>query len=79
MVIFEIVMLVFLIVCAAMVAFLKDIMAAVVVFSSYSLIMAILWQRLNAPDIAITEAAVGAGLTTLLFVAAIRRTGGFRK
>jgi energy-converting hydrogenase B subunit D len=36
--------------------------------------MAIVWQQLNAPEIAITEAAVGAGITTMLFVAAISKT-----
>ena len=38
--------------------------------------MAVLWQQLNAPDLAITEAAVGAGVTTLLFVLAIRKVKG---
>lgn len=78
-ILFEIVLLIFLIVCAVMVAFIKDMMAAVVIFASYSLVMAILWQMLDAPDIAITEASVGAGLTTLLFVAAIRKMGGAKK
>lgn len=77
--IFEIALLLFLITCALSVAFLKDMIAIVVVFASYSLIMAILWQLLEAPDIAITEAAVGAGLTTILFIATVRRTGGLKK
>lgn len=76
---FEVVMLIFLILCAVMVALIKDMVATVVVFASYSLVMAVLWQQLDAPDIAITEAAVGAGITTVLFIAAIRRTGGARK
>jgi len=36
--------------------------------------MAIMWQRLHAPDLALTEAAVGAGITTVLFVITIFRT-----
>ncbi len=75
----EISLLVFLIACALAVVLLKDMISIVVVFASYSLIMALLWQLLEAPDIAITEAAIGAGLTTVLFVAAIRRTGGLKK
>lgn len=76
---FDVILLVFLIICALMVAYTKDMLAAVVIFASYSLVMAIIWQMLDAPDIAITEAAVGAGITTLLFVAAIRKTGGAKK
>ena len=40
---------------------------------SYSLIMSIIWVFLQAPDLAITEAAVGAGVTTVLFFATLRR------
>lgn len=78
-VLFEVSLLVFLIVCAIMVAFIKDMMAAIVIFASYSLVMAMLWQMLDAPDIAITEAAVGAGLTTILFIGAIKKTGRAKK
>ncbi|MBC7252410.1 MAG: DUF4040 domain-containing protein [Actinobacteria bacterium] len=52
----------------------RDLLAAVVVFSVYSLIMALMWQRLQAPDLALTEAAVGAGVTTVLFVITIFKT-----
>ncbi|MEL7597640.1 MAG: hydrogenase subunit MbhD domain-containing protein [Clostridiaceae bacterium] len=38
-----------------------------------------LWQLLNAPDVAITEAAVGAGITTLLFVLTLKRIKGVKK
>jgi len=44
------------------------------VFSAYSLLMAILWTQLRAPDLAITEAAVGAGVTTVLLIVTIYRT-----
>ncbi|WP_287155385.1 hydrogenase subunit MbhD domain-containing protein [Candidatus Solincola tengchongensis] len=52
----------------------RDLLAAVIIFSVYSLIMALMWQRLQAPDLALTEAAVGAGVTTVLFVIAIFKT-----
>jgi uncharacterized MnhB-related membrane protein len=52
----------------------RDLLAAVIIFSVYSLIMALMWQRLQAPDLAITEAAVGAGVTTVLFVVTIFKT-----
>lgn len=54
-------------------ALLKNLLAAVIVFMVYSLMMALLWQQLNAPDLAITEAAVGAGVTTILFMLTLRR------
>jgi len=54
-------------------ALLRNLLAAVIVFMVYSLMMALLWQQLNAPDLAITEAAVGAGVTTILFMLTLRR------
>lgn len=72
--IFNIMLLVILIACSIAVARTKNLLSAVVIFTGYSLIMAVLWQQLNAPDLAITEAAVGAGITTLLFIGAIKRT-----
>ena len=70
---FNIIMLVFLIGSAIAVSAIKNLLAAIIVFMTYSLVMAILWQQLNAPDLAITEAAVGAGITTLLFVLTLKR------
>jgi uncharacterized MnhB-related membrane protein len=66
--------LVFLVVCAIIVARTRDLLAATIVFAAYSLVMAMTWQQLRAPDVAITEAALGAGVTTLLFLLAIART-----
>ena len=40
---------------------------------SYSLVMAILWMCLESPDLAITEAAVGAGVTSILFFATLKK------
>jgi len=70
----DVLLLLFLVVCALEVIWTKDLLSAVIIFSAYSMVMAIVWQQLNAPDIAITEAAVGAGITTMLFVAAISKT-----
>lgn len=50
-----------------------DIFKAVVLFISFSLLMALCWVRLHAPDVAMAEAAIGAGLTGPLFLAALRR------
>ena len=40
---------------------------------AYSVIMSIVWVLLQAPDLAITEAAVGAGVTTLLMFVALKK------
>ncbi len=68
------VLLFFLVVAALLVSRLRDLVSATIVFAAYSLVMALVWQQLEAPDIAITEAAIGAGVTSLLFLAAISRT-----
>ncbi len=67
-------LLLFLIVCAIAVAQIRDMLSAVIVFASYGLIMAIIWQQLSAPDVAMVEAALGTGVTTLLLIAAISKT-----
>ena len=59
---------------ALLAVFTRDLLAAVIIFSAYSLIMALMWQRLQAPDLALTEAAVGAGVTTVLFLVTIFKT-----
>lgn len=72
--IFQYILLIFLVVCAIAAARTRDLLGAVIIFAAYSLVMAIIWQQLEAPDVAITEAAVGAGVTTLLFVVVISKT-----
>jgi uncharacterized MnhB-related membrane protein len=59
---------------ALLAVFARDLLAAVIIFSVYSLIMALMWQRLQAPDLALTEAALGAGVTAVLFVVTIFKT-----
>jgi multicomponent Na+:H+ antiporter subunit B len=52
----------------------KDVLAAIIVFAAYSLGMAIYYAVLLAPDVAMTEAAIGAGVTTLLLLLTIAKT-----
>ncbi len=70
---FEIILLILLIVCAAVVAFTKNSLTAIIIFMAYSLIMSVIWMILESPDLAITEAAVGAGVTSLLFFVALKK------
>jgi multicomponent Na+:H+ antiporter subunit B len=53
----------------------RNLLAAVMLMSVYSLLMAVAYLVLGAPDVAITEAAIGAGIGTVLFLAALLLTG----
>jgi uncharacterized MnhB-related membrane protein len=64
----------FLVVCGLAVLFVRDLMSSIMIFSVYSLMIAIEWCRLDAVDVAITEAAVGAGISTVLFMIILKRT-----
>ncbi|HBB60421.1 MAG TPA: sodium:proton antiporter [Lachnospiraceae bacterium] len=51
----------------------KKLLSACLIFMAQSLIMVLIWIILQAPDLAITEAAVGSGVSSLLFFLALRR------
>lgn len=59
---------------AIAVIFIKDILSAVIVVTVVSLVASIIFLFIAAPDVAITEASIGAALTTVIFVLAISRT-----
>lgn len=61
------ILLILLLICAISVSFSKNLLNSILIYMSFSLIMSIIWILLESPDLAITEAAVGAGVTTLLF------------
>ena len=71
--ILKILLLVLLIVCAVSVNLTKSLLHSVIIFLSYSSVMCILWVLMESPDLAITEAAVGAGVSGTLFLLALRR------
>lgn len=48
-----------------------DLFRAVVLFIAFGLLMTLAWVRLNAPDLALAEAAIGAGLTGALLIDAV--------
>lgn len=60
--------------CAAVGA--RDRFAAIVLFIAYGLLLAIAWVRLGAVDVALAEAAIGAGLTGVLLLGALARLRG---
>lgn len=71
--VFRAILLLSLIICAIATAFSKRVMTAVIVFTSYSIVMAVVWLLLRSPDLAITEAAVGAGVNGVLFFLTLRK------
>jgi energy-converting hydrogenase B subunit D len=75
----NVILVIFLILCALAVERTKDLLSAVIIFAAYSLVMAVLWLLLRSPDVAMTEAAIGAGVTTIMFVAVISRTRRMEK
>lgn len=64
---FEILLFLILIGTALAVFFTKKNLTAVIIFTAFSLVMSLVWVIIKSPDLAITEAAVGAGITSLLF------------
>jgi uncharacterized MnhB-related membrane protein len=69
----QMILVVFLIISAIGVSVTKNLFMAVIVFMGYSSIMAIVWLFLEAPDLAITAAAVGAGVDTVLFSLTLKK------
>jgi len=67
------VLLGFLVVCAIATSFAKNLLNTILIFMSYSLVMSVIWMVLESPDLAITEAAVGAGVTTVLFLITLKK------
>mgnify|MGYP002639234965 CR=1 FL=1 len=65
-------------VVTALVAIRKtDLFAVVMLFGIYSFLTAVLFMDLDAVDVAFTEAAVGAGISTVLMLSTLRLTGRF--
>ena len=72
----NVILLLFMIVCAIAVAATKNLLAAVITFMAQGLAMSVVWMLLQSPDLAITEAAVGAALTPLIFIVTLKKIRG---
>ena len=73
MTVFRCVLLVALVGCAIATAIVRKPMQAVIIYSAFSVVLAVIWITLEAPDLAVTEAAVGAGVTGILLYLTLRR------
>ena len=74
MIVLKAILILILIAAAVATSIFKDLMNAVIACAAVSLIASLLFYMLDAPDVAMAEAAIGAGLTTAIFVLAIRKT-----
>jgi len=64
-------------IAAAIVAVtIRSILSAIILVGVVSLMVAYLFLRMGAPDVAMTEAAIGAALSTVIFLIALARTRG---
>jgi len=73
---FDLLVLICLVVTALIALHVRNLMSAAMIFAIYSFMMCLLWAEMGAVDVAFTEAAVGAGLTTVFMIATILRTTG---
>jgi uncharacterized MnhB-related membrane protein len=70
----DLLILTLVVICAVAAITVRDLLSATVIFGVYSFLMCLLWAEMGAVDVAFTEATVGAGVSTVLFIAAILRT-----
>ncbi len=73
------IMILMLIILAVYTLTSRNLLHGILALSAFSLISAMLFYLLKAPDVAITEAAVGAGISTIIFVWAIKVTDKWDK
>jgi len=64
-------LLLFAVITAVAALAVRDLLSAIVLLSAFSFFMCLAWTELGAVDVAFTEAAVGAGVSTAFFVAAL--------
>ena len=70
----DFIIMVLVLICGIGALAVRDLLGAAILFGAYSFMMCLLWAIMGAVDVAFTEASVGAGVSTVLFVAAVFRT-----
>ena len=72
--ILQILVLIGIVITTAFVVWQRDLISASISFAAFSFLLSLEFYILQAPDVAIAEAAVGAGLSTAIYIIAIRAT-----
>ena len=67
MIYIQYILVIFLLICALAVCVTNNLLVSLIIFTAYSLVMSVIWLFIESPDLAITEAAVGAGITSIIF------------
>ena len=76
---FELLLLGLLVVCGVATCITRNLLSSIVIFMAYSVVMSILWAILRAPDLAVTEAAVGAGISSILMFLTLKKLRDIRR
>ena len=71
---FNVILVLFVYICAIAAITIRDLLSAVVILGAYSFLMCLLWTEMAAIDVAFTEASVSAGIGTVLMIGAISKT-----
>ena len=71
---FDVLLLVLVVLFAVVALSIRNLMGAAIVFGAYSFMMCLIWAGMGAVDVAFTEAAVGAGVSTVFIVSTIYNT-----
>lgn len=77
--IFEFIILTFMVICAITVSVSKNLLTSVIIFMTFSLMQCILWLCLRSPDLAVTEAAVGAVIDSVLFFITLKNVNKLKE
>ena len=75
----ELMLLLLLLVCGIATCLSRNLLVSLVIFMAYSVMMSIVWVLLEASDLAITEAAVGAGVSSVLLFLTLKKIRDIRK
>ena len=76
---FELFLCGLLILCALSACLSRNLLVSLIILMAYSVVMSIIWVLLEAPDLAITEAAVGAGISSILLFITLKKVRDIRK
>jgi len=70
----DLILLTLVVISAAAALAVKNLFSSAILFGAFSFLMCMVWTEMGAVDVAFTEAAVGAGVSTAFFIAAIYQT-----
>ncbi len=71
---FDLILIVFIFICAIAAITVRDLLSAVVILGAYSFFMCLLWAQMAAVDVAFTEASVSASIGTVLLIGVVSKT-----